>query len=254
LAPGFYNTVKVNSKGTLILNGPGNWNMKVLDTESSAILSINVSGGAVNIKVVNDLDFDDNVKVNVTGGSTSLVTFSTRQNSEVNVGKNAIIRGTLHAPNAKVHFATGCAYKGELRAETISLDPKVKFQHHNSTLPFPKESEEFAADESEIADDQLITGYQLEQNYPNPFNPSTTISFILPQAGKVKAQIYDLQGQLVRTLANGEFESGRHELYWDARHESGAIVATGVYLYQIVVTGENGEARLVQTKRMTLVK
>jgi len=128
------------------------------------------------------------------------------------------------------------------------------FLHHSLPGPgnLPKAADD---DEEEVSSNQLtVTSYQLEQNYPNPFNPSTTISFVLPQAGKVKAQIFDLQGQLVRVLANGEFGSGRHELAWDARHDSGQTVATGVYLYQLIVIGENGEVRLTQTKRMTLVK
>jgi len=61
--------------------------------------------------------------------------------------------------------------------------------------------------------------FSLAQNYPNPFNPSTTIEFQLPQASHVTLKIYDLQGRLVKTLADGEFPAGTHRVKWDGRDE-----------------------------------
>ena len=107
-------------------------------------------------------------------------------------------------------------------------------------------------DKDKIA--SVVTDYELSANYPNPFNPSTAISFAMPEAGKVALQIYTLTGQLVRTLASGNYASGKHQVVWDAKDDNGSPVATGVYFYQLVVQKQNGEEAFTETRRMTLVK
>jgi hypothetical protein len=96
--------------------------------------------------------------------------------------------------------------------------------------------------------------FQLEQNYPNPFNPSTVIKFSLPASGKVNLSIYDETGQLVRTLVDDQRAAGRHALHWDGRNRSGNTVAAGIYLYRIVVRGENTRDVFDQTRRMIFLK
>ena len=100
----------------------------------------------------------------------------------------------------------------------------------------------------------LPEGYALFQNYPNPFNPTTEIAFALPEAGQVTVRIYSETGQLVRQVASGNFASGRHRISWDGRNASGHVVAAGVYLYQLIVTGNNGAMVFSETRRMALVK
>jgi hypothetical protein len=205
--------------------------MNKLNAASEAKLRVNVGAGPVNINVVSELSFGEKVQVIVTGGSTERVTFSTQQDDEVDIGKKAIIRGTIIAPEAEVHFAEESRIKGLAIAESITLEALVKFQHHHSAAPFPKESE---VEASEIASDQSpVDRYQLEPNYPNPFNPSTTISFQLPVVSEVKLAIYNSNGQLVRTLYSGERAAGRHRVVWDGRDDHGQRVASGVYIYLI---------------------
>jgi hypothetical protein len=80
----------------------------------------------------------------------------------------------------------------------------------------------------------LPTGMALLQNYPNPFNPETTITFDVSAESVVTLRIYDLTGQVVRTLVSGErFGAGQHQSLWDGRSESGLRVASGVYFYQL---------------------
>ena len=78
-----------------------------------------------------------------------------------------------------------------------------------------------------------VHSFALHQNYPNPFNPSTTIQFDLVDAGYVSLNIYNSAGQLVRTLVSGDYAPGAHKIVWDARDDSGARVASGLYLYTI---------------------
>ncbi|MDD4559637.1 MAG: FlgD immunoglobulin-like domain containing protein, partial [Candidatus Cloacimonetes bacterium] len=88
----------------------------------------------------------------------------------------------------------------------------------------------------------------LFQNYPNPFNPSTTISFSLPQASKVHLDIYNLKGQLVKTLVNTDMEAGIHSVVWNGRDKNNHTVASGVYFYRL------SSPDYSQTKRMLLMK
>jgi len=73
----------------------------------------------------------------------------------------------------------------------------------------------------------------LNQNYPNPFNPNTTISFSLPEPGQVKLEIYNLRGQLVNVLSDGEESAGDHRLVWNGTDQSGNFVSSGVYFYRL---------------------
>ncbi len=86
---------------------------------------------------------------------------------------------------------------------------------------------------SDITDAELPRAYGLAQNFPNPFNPSTRIQFALPKKGHVSLKIYNVAGQLVRTLQDGVLDAGSHELTWDGSNNLGSNVASGVYFYKI---------------------
>jgi hypothetical protein len=79
-----------------------------------------------------------------------------------------------------------------------------------------------------------VGNFSLNQNHPNPFNPSTTISFALTKnTPALELNIYNLKGQLVKTMFNGSLEKGNHSLVWDGRDEKGASVSSGVYFYRL---------------------
>ena len=80
--------------------------------------------------------------------------------------------------------------------------------------------------------------FEVEQNYPNPFNNSTVIPFFLPKNSYVKVEIFNLNGQKVRSLAAENFPSGFHRLSWDSTEDSGKKVSSGIYLYRIDALGQ----------------
>ena len=88
--------------------------------------------------------------------------------------------------------------------------------------------------------DILPNTVTLKQNYPNPFNPDTKISFSIPAKREVKLIVYNILGQEVTTLADGEFTAGYHEVEFD-----GSGYASGVYLYRLR-TGETSITRKMQ--------
>ncbi|MBD3289182.1 T9SS type A sorting domain-containing protein [candidate division KSB1 bacterium] len=90
--------------------------------------------------------------------------------------------------------------------------------------------------------------YRLYQNYPNPFNPTTTINYALPIASHVEVKIYNTLGQEVRTLVNSMKPAGSQQVVWDGQNNSGNIVPSGVYFYQLQV------GALVETRKMLLLR
>lgn len=94
----------------------------------------------------------------------------------------------------------------------------------------------------------ITTGITLSQNSPNPFNPSTKIRFNVSRAGHGTLSVYNVRGEVVRTLQSGEFAAGPGEIMWNGRSDAGHVVGSGVYFYRLTV----GQETL--TRRMVLLK
>ena len=91
--------------------------------------------------------------------------------------------------------------------------------------------------------------YALRNNYPNPFNPETTLKYDLPEAGDVKLEVYNMLGQVVRTLVNEHQTAGRYAVQWDATNDLGKNMSSGIYFYRVRVGGE-----FTDVKKMLLLK
>lgn len=83
----------------------------------------------------------------------------------------------------------------------------------------------------------LPDNFALHQNYPNPFNPATTIRFNVPvnlgEPTRVTLRIYNVMGQLVRTLADGALTAGSYLAVWNGENEAGIKVSSGLYFYEL---------------------
>ncbi len=100
-------------------------------------------------------------------------------------------------------------------------------------------------EEKEIS---FAQNFELYQNYPNPFNPETQIQFNLAKDAKVQINIFNIRGQLVRTLTNSRYTAGSHQIQWDGANNIGNKVVSGVYFYQM--KANNG----IQTRKMMFVQ
>jgi hypothetical protein len=101
-----------------------------------------------------------------------------------------------------------------------------------------------------VSDPRELTPNQfaLAQNYPNPFNPSTHISFSVAYEANVRLEVFNIQGQLVKSLLDTRMTAGVHTLEWDGTNNAGAGVGAGVYLYRMV------SDNFVQTQKMLFLK
>ena len=94
----------------------------------------------------------------------------------------------------------------------------------------------------------LPTEFALDQNYPNPFNPSTEIGYALPVNSKVELSIFNVLGQKVATLVQGEQPAGYHTVTWNGTNSDGSSVASGIYFYRI------SSEQFTTSKKMMMLK
>ncbi|MGA7160887.1 MAG: carboxypeptidase regulatory-like domain-containing protein [Bacteroidota bacterium] len=109
----------------------------------------------------------------------------------------------------------------------------------NSSVPLSMSSVTLVGETPTLQPEQ----YSLGQNYPNPFNPSTTIRYTLPASGRVAVRVYNILGQVVATLVDGNQNAGTYNVTFNA-----SALSSGVYFYRI----ESGSFSAV--KKMMLLK
>lgn len=90
--------------------------------------------------------------------------------------------------------------------------------------------------------------FALEQNYPNPFNPSTEIQFSVPVSGHVNLTVYNLLGQEVAVLVDGQMEAGPAQVTWNATTDAGDKVASGVYFYRLTTDQQTASRKMLLLK------
>ena len=133
-----------------------------------------------------------------------------------------------------VYKLTGIPYEPERFPWPMSChDPQ-----HTNNLTFKPETGIPYDDDTGLPKRAFLKG-----NYPNPFNAKTTIEFGIPKSGHVNLRIYNLLGQEVATIVDGQLVAGDHSVIWDASNYS-----SGIYFYRLTAGGK------VITKRMTLLK
>ncbi len=144
--------------------------------------------------------------------------------SEGEVALSLVFRPTTEIENTLIEITDNQTYDSEFGFNRLALPVPVQLQ----TRP-----EAFA----------------LANNYPNPFNPATTIKYALPQAADVELTVYNVVGQVVRTLVAEHQSAGRYVVEWDATNDNGHSLSSGMYFYRLEAGGEFHEV-----KKMLLLK
>ncbi|TSA19502.1 T9SS C-terminal target domain-containing protein, partial [bacterium] len=126
--------------------------------------------------------------------------------------------------------------------ETITLDSSAALEEYKRQKgPISVETVE------------IPTAFRLHDNDPTPFNPLTKIEYDVPLRSRVRLAVYDILGQLVRTLVNSDHSNGRYSVAWDGTNETGRQVASGMYIYRLEAGDRSGSATVL-SKKMMLVK
>ena len=106
-----------------------------------------------------------------------------------------------------------------------------------------------------VGNDPLISGlatpaeFALAGAYPNPFNPTTTISYSVPEASEIHVGIFNLLGQEIRSLSNGEHQPGVYSTMWDGLNQNGVRVESGIYIYRM-----SSSVGFSATKKLVMLK
>jgi C1A family cysteine protease len=137
------------------------------------------------------------------------------------------------------------AVKGDTDPSTIEKDFAIQFanvRYEDGTVKYlGAEAYEF-----EQATPRPINN--LADAYPNPFNPSTTIKYSLANDTPVNLSIYNVNGQLIRTLVNKDQKSREYSVVWNGKDNRGNAVQSGVYFYRITTNS------FAQSKKFVLLR
>ncbi len=99
----------------------------------------------------------------------------------------------------------------------------------------------------------LPLDYLLSQNFPNPFNPSTSIKFQVPVSCFVTLTIYNMLGEEVRRLFEGQVMRGTYHLDWDGSNDMGSKLSSGTYIYRLTAEG-GAQEKFIRVRKMILLK
>ncbi len=88
----------------------------------------------------------------------------------------------------------------------------------------------------------------LKKAYPNPFNPSTTISFDLVESSFVNIEVFNLKGQLVKTLVNRQVEAGNQSVVWNGLDNNSKPCTSGVYFYRMSAGKYQSTQKIIMMK------
>jgi len=213
------------------------------------------------------VDLPPRPPVNLSVNVDSLIKLSWNKNTEADLNHYNLYRDTtsnFQIDSTKlVASITDTFYSHIIPTGIESLYFKITGVDNQGNESNP--SEEVGVLITSIEDEwQPLNNYILYQNYPNPFNPSTKISYKLKERGYVKLYVYDIKGELISVLVNEVQEAGYYEVLFDASaSHSGEVrnlptgrqgLASGIYIYQIFVKGENNIPVFSDIKKMVYVK
>ena len=134
----------------------------------------------------------------------------------------------------------------------------IAFRHHDSTgySALMIDDIKLVADPG-VSEKDIIGEPQTAvsiSNYPNPFNPATTVEFRIENSelridhSHVSINIYNVKGQRIRSLVDGVYPTGVHNVVWNGMDDNGLSMSSGVYFYQIITNG------YIATKKMIMLK
>jgi len=168
-----------------------------------------------------------------TGGETPLFYTWSDNAGEVTVA-NAVINGSsVNGGGDIVRFTFKVLRE---------FEDNARFEVANGLIADPSQLSNPAVLAGVLEIESTPTEFALLQNFPNPFNPETTIQYNLAESADVTLQIYNVVGQVVRTLVAERQSAGRYRVSWSGMDDRSVPVSSGIYFYKIAA-GKQGEVK-----------
>jgi hypothetical protein len=173
-----------------------------------------------------------------TGGETPLFS-SWPADGKVSVA-NAVIDGSAINGGGEVASLTFKVLR--------EFEGQVRFEIAEGVVFDPKQLSNQAVIAGVLDLQSTPTEFALLQNFPNPFNPETTIPYNLTETSDVSLQIYNVVGQVVRTLVAERQAPGRYQVRWNGADDRGVPVSSGIYFYKITAGKNQATQKLMLLK------
>ncbi|MFQ6033151.1 MAG: FlgD immunoglobulin-like domain containing protein, partial [Candidatus Zixiibacteriota bacterium] len=221
----------------------------VVWTESGKVLAqrYDSSGARIgnNIVVVdNPLSSPEDPKVKVTDNGYFVVAWTDHRREGSDIYLQTYLNGSPQGPNRLVNTDTGQALQTSAGIDcwdnflySVWMDNRIA--EHGFDIYFNTVNFKETAVEDEEENEDLSEKLVLYQNHPNPFNPYTSIQYTVSSRETrpihTTLKIYNVRGQLVKTLIEEEKPLGNYQVSWNGRNDRGKEVASGIYFYQLKV-------------------
>jgi FlgD Ig-like domain/FG-GAP-like repeat/FG-GAP repeat len=142
-------------------------------------------------------------------------------------------------------LAPGNAYGWSVRQ--LSRSPYFRYGAWLNPQPNARDQWDIRTHSSPVAVEPTtrVTALEMSAPWPSPARGETHVAFALPRAGSADLAVRDVQGRLVRTLASGTLEAGRHEVTWNGSDASERPCAAGLYFLELRAAGERATQRIV---------
>jgi len=134
-------------------------------------------------------------------------------------------------------------------SEYIVFDPETGYRE-TTTIDLREKQKSYyvsfkSSNENETGNLPLLLS---SSNYPNPFNPTTTIAYSLPDDGMIELRVFNIRGQLVKTLVKGEQLAGSYETVWNGKDNNEKSVSSGIYFYKLSTKDETIMKKMLMLK------
>jgi len=255
LPPGQYRYVFVSPLGTLALTGGGAYDMKTLEVENYAKVTV---AAPAHIHVAQGMEEEGGSYFGPAQGSTvdatGIVVYVAGPDSlspflkkAADIGPCATFYGTIYAQHGTVLLDDQTQATGSYLGVNVTLGKKTVLTLASAFTGLAKSG--VWTQEPDIAGSPAVPAtYALEQNYPNPFNPTTQIRYGLPAQSPVTLTVYNILGQEIARLVDDVEPAGFHVVQWNGQNARGVPVSSGVYFYRITA------GRFTDTRKMLLMK
>ena len=184
---------------------------------------------------------------------TNYILLKWNKNTEADFGHYNLCRDTTEnftADSTTLVASVEDTFYLHIRPEGVSnLYFKLTAEDNQGNVSEPSEELHLVLTGIKNNEEFIINNYRLFQNYPNPFNPSTKIGYRIKEGGYVKLYVYDVKGELIETLVNQNQQAGYHEVTFSQKD-----LASGIYIYQLMVRSENNIPVFSDIKKMILLK